>query len=56
MSIEDSWTLEVMAGFLKDFGIGALLGRRGFFENFTVKFDHSTSPPTLEVDRVARLN
>ena len=43
-----------MAGFSKQLTTAGILGRRGFFENFTVKFDASESPPFLEVERVYR--
>ncbi len=55
LSVEDCWTVETLAGFIENFAMGALLGRRGFFDNFTVKFDHSSFPPTLEVDRIVRV-
>lgn len=54
LAIEDHWTIEVNAGFLDQFGVGALLGRRGFFDNFLVRFDHNTNPPTFEIDRIVR--
>jgi hypothetical protein len=56
MSIEDTWTVDVMAGFLDDFNVGALLGRRGFFDTFSARFDHTNHPPTLEIDKILRLN
>jgi len=43
-----------MAGFSKQLTTAGILGRRGFFENFTVKFDASESPPFLEVERINR--
>jgi len=43
-----------MAGFAKELSTGGILGRRGFFENFTVKFDASEYPPFLEVERIYR--
>lgn len=43
-----------MAGFSKELSTGGILGRRGFFENFTVKFDASESPPFLEVEHIHR--
>ena len=56
LSIEDTWTIDVTAGFLDDFNVGALLGRRGFFDTFSARFDHSTSPPTIEVEKIIRPN
>jgi len=41
-----------MAAFSKELITAGILGRRGFFENFTVKFDASESPPFLEVERI----
>jgi hypothetical protein len=52
MSVEDIWTVDVMAGFVEGMGAGILLGRRGFFDNFMVKFDHSTAPPSFEIDKI----
>jgi len=49
-------TVDAMAGFVDGFNVGALLGRRGFFDSFSVRFDHSTHPPTLELDRIVRAN
>lgn len=45
---------ETMAGFCDDLAVAAILGRHGFFENFTVKFDCSEHPPTLEIERIHR--
>jgi hypothetical protein len=52
--VEDNWTIEVTAGFSDQFGAGALLGRRGFFDHFTVRFDHSTPTPSFEIERLLR--
>ena len=38
-------SFETMAGFSSAIAVTGLLGRRGFFENFAVKIDASTSPP-----------
>lgn len=56
MSIEDNWTIEVVVGFVDGFNVGALLGRRGFFDTFWVRFDHSSIPPTLEIDKITKPN
>lgn len=45
---------ETMAGFSWLLAVGGLLGRRGFFENFSVKFDASFHPPQLEIERLHR--
>jgi hypothetical protein len=50
--IENNWVIEVHAGFMENLSVGGLLGRRGFFENFIVRFDHSSLPPVLEIDRI----
>jgi hypothetical protein len=52
LSIEDHWTVDIMAGFVDGMGAGILLGRRGFFDNFVVKFDHCKIPPSFEIDRI----
>ena len=45
---------ETMVGFSWELSVAGLLGRRGFFENFVVKIDSSTSPPTFDLDRIHR--
>ncbi len=45
---------ETMAGFSWSLAVGALLGRRGFFENFLIRFDCSLFPPQLDVRRLHR--
>lgn len=45
---------ETMAGFSWGLAVAGLLGRRGFFENFAVRFDCSVHPPALEIDRIRR--
>lgn len=47
-------SFETMAGFSHDLSVTGLLGRRGFFENFVVKIDASTSPPTCEIEKIHR--
>ncbi len=46
--------IETMAGFSWQLSVAGLLGRRGFFENFSVHFDPTLSPPIFEVERVHR--
>lgn len=46
--------LQTMAGFCEELSVGGILGRRGFFENFVVKIDSSTSPPFVELDKIHR--
>jgi len=52
LQIEDDCVIHVMAGFLKKLSVTGILGRNGFFENFQVHFDHSGSPPELEITRI----
>lgn len=49
--IESDWIIEVNAGFCEKLGVTGILGRYGFFEKFKTTFDHSTNPPTLEIER-----
>lgn len=56
LSVEDTWTVEVVAGFVDNFNVGALLGRRGFFDTFSVRFDHLNHPPTFEIEKIVRPN
>lgn len=46
--------IKLMAGFSKGMSVGALLGRRGFFENFIVTFDPSNNPPGFTIQRLGR--
>ncbi len=46
--------IETMAGFSWELAVGGILGRRGFFENFVVKIDSSTTPPTCELEKIHR--
>lgn len=45
---------ETMVGFSPGPAVGGILGRRGFFENFTVKFDCSVDPPSMEIEYIHR--
>ncbi len=56
LHIEANWIVEVNAGFIDHFQWGALLRRRGFFDRFVVKFDHSTNPPVFEIDPIPSIN
>lgn len=52
--VEENWIITVVAGFVKKLSVAAILGRNGFFDNFHVRFDHSASPPMLEIDKIER--
>jgi hypothetical protein len=52
--IELDWKIDVVAGFSPNLSVGALLGRFGFFDHFYVTFDHSQSPPVIEVTKIDR--
>jgi hypothetical protein len=45
---------DTMAGFSRELSVAGLLGLRGFFENFIVKIDSSTSPPYCEIEKIHR--
>jgi len=49
-----SQQLTTMAGFSEQMSVAGLLGRRGFFEDFIVRIDSSTSPPSFELDKINR--
>ena len=40
--------------FVEDLPLPGLLGRRGFFDNFCVTFDHSSVPPMRTYERIVR--
>jgi len=46
--------IPIMAGFSEQLSVAAILGRHGFFENFTVTFDPCYNPPGLILERVGR--
>lgn len=50
--VEANWSIEVYAGFMRNLRVAAILGRNGFFDNFFVRFDHSCTPPELEVEKI----
>ncbi len=52
LHLEANWVVEINAGFIVDFQCPALLGRRGFFDRFIVKFDHSVNPPIFEIEQI----
>lgn len=47
-------SFETMAGFSWNLSVTGLLGRRGFFENFTVTIDASTAIPQCEIEKIHR--
>lgn len=53
--IELDWIIEVTAGFCKKLAVAGILGRNGFFDNFVVRFDHSSAPPIVEVSRIEKI-
>lgn len=56
LSIDNHWMINVLAGFAKKLSVVGILGRRGFFDRFQVKFDHSTSPPQFELTKIDLIN
>jgi hypothetical protein len=56
ITIENHFVLEVLAGFSKKMSVAAILGRGGFFDRFYVRFDHSTSPPQFEIEKIDLIN
>lgn len=46
--------LEVVAGFSPTLSVAGLLGRSGFFDNYSVTFDPCTEPPGMNIERIAR--
>lgn len=47
-----SESLTIPAGFTPELSVAGVLGRRGFFDNFSVRFDSASSPPSLEIERI----
>ena len=46
--------IDITAGFSPQMSIGAILGRRGFFEHFIITFDPSADPPGFDIHRLGR--
>jgi hypothetical protein len=46
--------IAVKAGFSDDLAVAAILGRSGFFDNFTITFDPCNNPPGLMLERFYR--
>lgn len=46
--------VKIRAGLSDTISVAAILGRRGFFENFIVTFDPSAIPPGFEIQRLGR--
>ena len=46
--------IRIRAGFSDDVSVAAILGRRGFFENFIITFDPTMTPPGFNIERVGR--
>jgi len=54
--VEDHWTFQVRAGFVKKLSVPGILGRDGFFDHFRVQFDQSCKPPFVQLEKVERPN
>lgn len=52
--VENNWIIDVLAGFMKKLSVTGILGRNGFFDNFTVTFDQTSIPSTVEINRIER--
>lgn len=49
------YVFQVRAGFMKKLHTHGLLGRCDFFDYFHVSFDHSSSPPFVEVKKIDKV-
>jgi hypothetical protein len=47
--------IPIVAGFCDELSVGAILGRSGFFDNYTITFDPCNNPPGFEIQRVHRI-
>ena len=52
IQVESNWNITVKAGFTKKLAWQGILGRNGFFDNFSVRFDHSVKPPQLHIEKI----
>jgi hypothetical protein len=46
--------MELVAGFSKELSVAGILGRSGFFDNYIIQFDPSSTPPGFDMQRVGR--
>jgi hypothetical protein len=46
--------IRIRAAFANGMSIKAILGRRGFFENFIITFDPAATPPGFDIQRLGR--
>lgn len=46
--------ISVVAGFSDSLSVAAILGRAGFFDNYSVTFDPCGTPPGLDLERINR--
>jgi hypothetical protein len=53
--VESNWVIDITAGFVKKLSVAGILGRNGFFDNFKVRFDHSSHPPIFELERIEKI-
>jgi len=44
--------IQIRAGFTDDLPLAGVLGRKGFFDNFKIIFDPSSTPPEFELERI----
>lgn len=47
--------ITIVGGFSYDIPLAGVLGRRGFFDNFKIVFDASTSPLTFDIERIHKI-
>jgi len=52
IQVESNWNITVKAGFTKKLALAGILGRNGFFDNFTVRFDQSVKPRQFEIEKM----
>jgi len=52
IQVESNWNITVKAGFTKKLALAGILGRNGFFDNFTVRFDQSVKPSQFEIEKM----
>ena len=45
---------DIVAGFFPGLSVPALLGQVGFFDRFTVTFDHTGQPPCVDLQKIPR--
>jgi hypothetical protein len=46
--------ISIRAGFSEELAVAGILGRNGFFDKYSVTFDHTDEPPCMTLEKIVR--